>query len=1144
MSFFHNRPQIVKNNDFLMSMFSKDKDPKITPNENAHFKKYKKDFLYDDRLMTQIGQIQKIDDKRALQSLIRQVVESGEKVGDVPKKIAKDCRWNPTLSYTLVRATVNIRNTSSEIHIVVGVDDNNLVVTETKLPPEALNKIVRFYPSAHSNTAYTKLDQALKTFDLDAAQALVKKEQGIRQDTDFWRDVAENKLNHPDLLRAMLILYPNEAAKLAKQYIQLKPNTTGESRISLLHHKMKEKDPQGNYRLDEALRDRLRAIPYFSDTHPVSVSYNGQHGIFCAERSTLWTMQRIFNNGKSDYPMLTTRLLENADVNKAKIRYQAIVQHTEEVYLVLNAPLPENPQQKTFGDMLFNQFQKMKPGETVRLTVESPSHAMSLDLKVKFENGKIWYVANFHDPNGDTHIHVQTDCLEEVKSWILPAFLASDFHLSTYYKGRQHSLVRVIPSEATLKLPPPLRLQGRSCNMDYTTTRYTDDTVFTMLVEGFDQNLDGLKDILRSMPAKQAYNFLMFKALGNTGCYAACLQGHAKAFKKLCEAMEGSQLLPDQILNLLTTPNKDGTPPLLRAWQSGHTDIVEAFLNYLPKSGLSPEQIKNALKLDWKGKEQPSALAIEKLPDTLFANDDVTGRMMAELSQYKCKKEIDKLAGKNWGEFKPLVTTVIHKRAHILAGFNDKASPGGTLSLAKQAGVLQIIKDRVIDKNATVHEFPLKSITVQGIKADSEAGAVTAPLLADLYSHCLDKKIPVILEGKASILLAQHSETPVNVLQHLVDANIKNALKDLKDDNPSVQILTWIAKNRRTPPALLHQVMQIKNTMLLCQIAGNPNTGVEDLRELLNDPKTPIEVIRSLASNPALPPDIISGLLADHKSKPLDEQVLTYLAANPNTIKDDLRKLATEKSASVRLAVAANPKTPTDTLSSMWGYHLPDNVEITEAVALNPNTSVEDLRKMSKTLKGDAAACVMHGNIALNPTTPRDVFEYLASKKHHPDVRGKVAQSQYTPAEVLSSLENDTAQTKCGISVNELLALNPNTPEKIFRNFSDTKFQNLHSSLAKNCKMPGDILRKLSQSTDEYVLCNLIRNPNTPEDIIEDIFERLLKNTGANYDMLDRIVDSPRMPDNILKKMAQSSDSKIRQAIENSPVLALRTLTI
>ena len=104
--------------------------------------------------------------------------------------------------------------------------------------------------------------------------------------------------------------------------------------------------------------------------------------------------------------------------------------------------------------------------------------------------------------------------------------------------------------------------------------------------------------------------------------------------------------------------------------------------------------------------------------------------------------------------------------------------------------------------------------------------------------------------------------------------------------------------------------MAEKKNTLPEELAGNPNTPPETLRELVQNEN--IDIRMTVAANPSIPLDLAESLMQE------DDQWLRMNVARYSPHLEILKKLAEDEVAWVREAVAKNPNTPTDLLEMLY----------------------------------------------------------------------------------------------------------------------------------------------------------------------------------------------------------------------------------
>ena len=160
-----------------------------------------------------------------------------------------------------------------------------------------------------------------------------------------------------------------------------------------------------------------------------------------------------------------------------------------------------------------------------------------------------------------------------------------------------------------------------------------------------------------------------------------------------------------------------------------------------------------------------------------------------------------------------------------------------------------------------------------------------------------------------------------------------------------------VANNPNTPEKVLRNLGSDEAFQVRAQIAGNPKTPEDVLEKLSNEKES--YILGNLSRNPSATPKILKNVaintkesyILDDLSKHSDMQVRMEVAHNPNTSTETLAKLAGDKERQVRWDVAENHNTSTKTLDKIVSET--NDSDILEGVAGNPNTSTETLKKLS-----------------------------------------------------------------------------------------------------------------------------------------------------------------------------------------------------
>lgn len=182
--------------------------------------------------------------------------------------------------------------------------------------------------------------------------------------------------------------------------------------------------------------------------------------------------------------------------------------------------------------------------------------------------------------------------------------------------------------------------------------------------------------------------------------------------------------------------------------------------------------------------------------------------------------------------------------------------------------------------------------------------------------------------------IARHPNTPLAFLEQLAKSKHQNARYG-------------VAINLNTPLRLLEKLLVDKSFHVRSGVAENPNIPLKAIVQLANDPNS--EVSQSLFFNSQVPAQILDVLLKRFSQYGNGEAFIIWLASRYKVHPYILEKLSISDILKVRIRIAANIKTPPETLKKM---------------ALLPNEHRLVLREIAK-------------NIA----TPSDVLQNLAEER-------------------------------------------------------------------------------------------------------------------------------------------------------------------
>lgn len=278
------------------------------------------------------------------------------------------------------------------------------------------------------------------------------------------------------------------------------------------------------------------------------------------------------------------------------------------------------------------------------------------------------------------------------------------------------------------------------------------------------------------------------------------------------------------------------------------------------------------------------------------------------------------------------------------------------------------------------------------------------------------------------------------------------------------------------------------------------------------------------------------------------------VAKDPNTRPSILNRLADSSEQIIRLAVADNPNTQNDTLSRLI-FDRDHNVQ--QAAAGNPNTSVPVLVKFLEGPQDDRVSYA-YRNILTEITERPDITDRLfhalinaATPAYLDDVLGKIAQNTKASPEILREVSSIATRDNMEYVLNSLVS-NPNIPDDLLEEFSQSDDQWRLGNLAGNPNLSGDTLRRIFDGRKEiHVRSKVLRNPNcpqdllvecaftdpsavvvnpnTPTDIIYQIYENQREKNDWNSNLtLCCILANPNVPQDILYELVSHPSELVR----------------
>jgi hypothetical protein len=374
------------------------------------------------------------------------------------------------------------------------------------------------------------------------------------------------------------------------------------------------------------------------------------------------------------------------------------------------------------------------------------------------------------------------------------------------------------------------------------------------------------------------------------------------------------------------------------------------------------------------------------------------------------------------------------------------------------------------------------------------------------------------------VALAAHPNAPQELLDRLLlDSNAwVSRLVRLREPDVSAQILEAAALHRRVAMRLVTSL--------------HPTTPLKALEHLVNDADARVRAF--VAGHPNTPPAVLEQLKLDvrwdvreianavsHASKPFREMNLTCpdarvrraVAAHPNAAPDRLDALVKDYNRAVLLALATNPRTPTEVLK-----RLAEDEYLRRFVILNPTAHQSEL----------VQAVIENHDVrdaSKSQITEAAFRRYGRSIKV--SVRRKVASHQDAPVELLHELVGDPSP-----EVRIELIGNPRAPDSIRERLARDPDLNVRIAVAEHKLSSAHVLEILAQDSDTQILELVAGRRNASSAVLE----RLSRYPSAAVRSV--LVRNPATPAAALDWLAHVVDQKTQVRIAKHPNVSENTL--
>lgn len=342
---------------------------------------------------------------------------------------------------------------------------------------------------------------------------------------------------------------------------------------------------------DKGLKEALKQIPNRSKKYDASKALNCEatfstgKAIVCRHLALYWLQEkRLDPDRKFDYSRISSVDSISSNLNsELEAAYWHFTTHAHETYMVKNDEL---------GKLLARIIQGMeKHGEREKhLLLESPTHAMALELRIKNEQGKSRYVINFYDPNVTTaHTRAKESDISSLRALTMSSFLNSWDERHYYGAEEGVSMLFAIPPDREETASSPKRrrqLSSSSLAPGAVEIHY-------LLRANLSEDLRRLKKQIIRMDPDRIMKLFSYKPPGESnepGMAIAMYRGCSDVIKAWGEILKASALSSDQKATLLAESNA------AYAMNHNHADAIRAWGEIVLAAELQTHQKTELLK--------------------------------------------------------------------------------------------------------------------------------------------------------------------------------------------------------------------------------------------------------------------------------------------------------------------------------------------------------------------------------------------------------------------------------------------------------------------------------------------------------------------------------------------------------------------
>lgn len=359
--------------------------------------------------------------------------------------------------------------------------------------------------------------------------------------------------------------------------------------------------------------------------------------------------------------------------------------------------------------------------------------------------------------------------------------------------------------------------------------------------------------------------------------------------------------------------------------------------------------------------------------------------------------------------------------------------------------------------------------------------------------------------------------------EELSNENIENIENDeektlIEKDTKEAEKLTTKNSNTNSP------INNKKNMSLKKKLAAAALLGTS----LALVPLATDTVIENIKKNNDKKEEVIENPITNNyfdgikNGFPADEEILEYIATNPNTAKDELERLA---NTPVGTEVLKNPSTPIEILEKAVNSQ---DEKKRVAVAENPSLSQKDLEKLSKDKSEN-----VRKSLAKNKAIDENIMDRLS--KDTDNVRENLLENDNLQPYMLDNVTNGLVED---CDFNKKFMSNPCISPELLKYNADNPDSCIREGIASNPNTPQEIVDKLSKDNLPNVRNAAYKNPNISDSNLNALFKpnwRPDKKNSIIDEKRKAALENPKINQNTIRKAALVAPDIYGSSIAKNP---------